>query len=195
MSKPKPKVAPQFANEEERAAYYEKVMESSDDEVNTIRVEGEELADVPAWLRAALAMMDADDTGELDKAEVVYFMKRIRKLIQAKKNDNGELDYADFPDSVKAALAVWDADASGSVSVGELTAAANAQKKMQEENRVMKRALVVLVAIIVLLAVMNFVMGLLAVEAGKDTKPSESSSHRQRRLRELAEVHGEHRLL
>eukprot|EP00925_Amoebophrya_sp_RCC4383_P005448 GSA25T00027438001.1 len=38
-------------------------------------------------------------------------------------------------------------------------------------------------------------MGLLAVEAGKDTKPSESSSHRQRRLRELAEVHGEHRLL
>ncbi|CAD7976567.1 unnamed protein product, partial [Amoebophrya sp. A25] len=100
-------------------------------------VEGEELADVPAWLRAALAMMDADDTGELDKAEVVYFMKRIRKLIQAKKNDNGELDYADFPDSVKAAMAVWDADASGSVSVGELTAAANAQKKMQEENRVM----------------------------------------------------------
>ncbi|CAD7953108.1 unnamed protein product [Amoebophrya sp. A120] len=196
MAGSKGKVAPQkFASDDARAEYYQKIMEDSDDEVTKIQVEGEELSDAPAWLRAALAMMDADDTGELDKAEVVYFMKRIRKLIQAKKSDTGELDYQDFPESVKAALAVWDADASGSVSVGELTAAANAQKRMQEENRQMKRALVVLVGIIVLLAVMNFVMGLLAVEAGKDTKPADAASHRQRRLSQMTELYGEHRIL
>eukprot|EP00391_Amoebophrya_sp_Ameob2_P004656 CAMPEP_0179006190 /NCGR_PEP_ID=MMETSP0795-20121207/14397_1 /TAXON_ID=88552 /ORGANISM="Amoebophrya sp., Strain Ameob2" /LENGTH=4148 /DNA_ID=CAMNT_0020700885 /DNA_START=196 /DNA_END=12644 /DNA_ORIENTATION=- len=191
----KNKVTPKFASDDERASYYQKIMEDSDDEVTKIQVEGEELSDAPAWLRAALAMMDADDTGELDKAEVVYFMKRIRKLIQSKKNDTGELDYQDFPESVKNALAVWDADASGSVSVGELTAAANAQKKMQEENRMMKKAIIALVGIIVLLAVMNFVMGLLAVEAGKDTVPASSSSHRRRRLSDLAETYGAHRIL
>lgn len=44
----------------------------------------------------------------------------------------------------------------------------------------MKKAIMFLVGMIILLAILNFVMGYLAVEAGKDARPASSDDHRVR---------------
>jgi hypothetical protein len=60
----------------------------------------------------------------------------------------------------------------------------------------MKKAIVALVGFIVFLGILNFVMGYLAVEAGKDARPSSNDGHRRRLEQKsyLDNIYGNRRL-
>jgi len=131
--------------------------------------------DIPDWLRKGLKKLDVDGDG-LEKSELYDVLTRVAAEKEAVSKNTGEIHYEHMPAKVKEVFAMWDHDQSGSVSHGELLSAAKAQQKLQKENRVVKRLLFASVIVIILLAVLNFVMSLAAVEAGKDFKPKDSSS-------------------
>ena len=79
-------------------------------------------------------------------------------------------------------MAVWDADGSGSVGVAELEQAAEAQKRMSAENRLVKKLLFAAVVIIVILCVSTLVLSMAANEATKDMRPVNKEDARRRRL-------------
>lgn len=68
---------------------------------------------------------------------------------------------------------------------------------MNEENRLLKKAVWFLMGFICLLAVLNFVMGYAAVEAGKDSRPADpDASHRRMLSRSYLDmIYGERRSL
>merc|ERR1711904_495017 len=79
-----------------------------------------------------------------------------------------------MPEAVSKVLATWDADKSGSVGVSELVMAAEAQKKMSEENRLVKKLLVGAVIVIVILMAGTFALSLTAAEMAKEMKAEPS---------------------
>ena len=99
----------------------------------------------PQWFTKGLAELDSDKGGLVEQAEFEYWMHQVRKIKMAKENNSAELDYTTFPPVVQEAMRAWDTDGGGTVSVGELTAAANAQKKLEQDNQNMKKFIVFLV--------------------------------------------------
>eukprot|EP00391_Amoebophrya_sp_Ameob2_P005804 CAMPEP_0178991058 /NCGR_PEP_ID=MMETSP0795-20121207/5310_1 /TAXON_ID=88552 /ORGANISM="Amoebophrya sp., Strain Ameob2" /LENGTH=1109 /DNA_ID=CAMNT_0020682711 /DNA_START=531 /DNA_END=3864 /DNA_ORIENTATION=- len=142
---------------------------------------------LPEWFTSGLAKMDKDGDGELHRAEVTHWVDAAIRMKDAKEANSPDIDYRDFPDQVKQVLVRWDTDANGKVSVSELAGAAAAQKKMEQENRYMKIAVMALGCIIILLALLNFAMGYAAVEAGKDYRPADADHSRRRLLSEEEE--------
>jgi len=171
----------------EHSVHMDKILNTlnSDKHLGAVDIKIQDLQ-CPEWLRLALSAMDIDHSGTVNREELTHYLKAIANARKRKENNSKELDYRDMAECVQEALKVWDADGSGTVSVSELTAAAKAQKKMEQENRYLKYGVILLILMIILLAVMNFVCALAAVEAGKDMRPNESkstSSHRNRQLR------------
>jgi Ca2+-binding EF-hand superfamily protein len=127
----------------------------------------------------SLKKMDIHKHGELHPTDFARMVSAIRKIEHARIADAGEIHYEHMPEKCKEVLKLWDTDGDGSVSVSELVAAANAQKKMAEENRLVKRLLFAAVIVILLMGVMNFLVGWAAVEHGKDFKPKKSDDSRR----------------
>jgi len=129
--------------------------------------------DIPKWLKDGLKKLDSDGDG-LEREEVDEMLTRMAEEKAMRKNNVAEVHYSHMPEKVQEVMRMWDNDLSGSVSVDELLEAARAQERIQQENRVVKRALFAMVLIIVLLSILNFGMSLAAVEQGKDFKPKEA---------------------
>lgn len=106
----------------------------ADEVVNVLGLQG-----VPEWMKQGLAALDGDGNGELSKQELLQVLQKALEARARKANNAPEIDYRDFPESVKDVLRGWDSDGGGTVSVGELAAAAKAQAKLSEENRVAKK--------------------------------------------------------
>ena len=64
----------------------------------------------------------------------------------------------------------WDLDRSGSVSVIELSAAANAHKKVKKEGRLMRKIILGLSAVILLLLTGTFILSYMAVDMAKEMR-------------------------
>jgi len=155
--------------------------ESDKKQRSTINVHGNidiDALEVPDWFKSGLKKLDLDGDG-LEESEVSEMLARVAEEKRRAKYNVDEIHYNHMPPKVQEVMRSWDHDLSGSVSVVELTAAAKAQAKLQQENRVVKRLLFAAVLMIILLGVLNFVMSLLAVEQGKDFKPRDTSSGRR----------------
>eukprot|EP00397_Hematodinium_sp_SG-2012_P000209 GEMP01000209.1.p1 GENE.GEMP01000209.1~~GEMP01000209.1.p1 ORF type:complete len:1308 (+),score=331.81 GEMP01000209.1:111-4034(+) len=135
--------------------------------------------DIPDWLKDGLKKLDLDGDG-LEKEEIDEMLSRVAEEKRMAKNNIEEIHYSHMPEKVQEVMRMWDHDLSGSVSVLELTAAAKAQEKLQQENRIVKRLLFASVIVIILLAVLNFAMSLAAVESGKDFTPKKTASGARR---------------
>merc|ERR1719420_1757147 len=108
--------------------------------------------------------------GELGATEIDEAADIIRIAKKAKEGNSAELNYKHLPEAVADVLGGWDADKSGSVGVSELVMAAEAQKKMNEENRLVKKLLVGAVIVIFILMAGTFALSLTAAEMAKETK-------------------------
>lgn len=133
---------------------------------------------VPKWFVDALYDIDkADPTtadGTLDRDEFLQEIKGAADLKKATAQNSDELQYSHFPPKVRKVLEVWDADGSGTVSAGELSAAADAQHKLENMNVYLQRLLVLLLVVVLTLIITQFAMGYASAELAKDSKPSGS---------------------
>merc|ERR1719326_2443576 len=98
-----------------------------------------------------LAVIDTASNGELSAEEIDEAADIIRIAKKAKEGNSAELNYKHLPEAVSKVLSHWDVDKSGSVGVSELVMAAEAQKKMSDENRLVKKLLVGAVIVILIL--------------------------------------------
>jgi hypothetical protein len=103
-------------------------------------------------------------------------MDIIKTTKKDKDTNCAELHYKHLPEAVKDVLQTWDADKSGSVGVSELVMAGEAQKKMKEENRLVKRLLGGAVAVVLILMFATFFLSYSAAEMAKDMRPDASGS-------------------
>merc|ERR1719331_723051 len=122
-----------------------------------------------------LAVIDTARNGELSAEKVDEAADIIRIAKRGKEGNLADLNYKHLPEAVAKVLAGWDADKSGSVGVSELVMAAEAQRKMSEENRLVKKLLVGAVIVILILMAGTFALSLTAVEMAKETKADQDS--------------------
>jgi hypothetical protein len=125
---------------------------------------------LPPLLFDFLAVIDTANNGQLNVHEIEEASDIIRIAKKAKEGNSAELDYTHQPENIAKVLEGWDADKSGSVGVSELVMAAEAQKKMSEENRLVKRLLVGAFILISILMASIFALSLTAAEMAKETK-------------------------
>ena len=125
---------------------------------------------LPPMLFDFLAVIDTANNGKLSVEEIEEASDIVRIAKKAKEGNSAELDYKHQPENIAKVLAGWDADKSGSVGVSELVMAAEAQKKMSEENRLVKRLLVGAFILISILMASIFALSLTAAEMAKETK-------------------------
>jgi hypothetical protein len=117
-----------------------------------------------------MAVIDTEENGKVSVEEIEEAADIVRTSKKAKEGNSAELNYKHFPGQISNVLKVWDADASGSVGVSELVMAAEAQKKMAEENRLVKKLLVGAMIVILILMAGTFALSLTAAEMAKETK-------------------------
>eukprot|EP00746_Dinoflagellata_sp_MGD_P129082 gnl/MRDRNA2_/MRDRNA2_63335_c0_seq1.p1 gnl/MRDRNA2_/MRDRNA2_63335_c0~~gnl/MRDRNA2_/MRDRNA2_63335_c0_seq1.p1 ORF type:complete len:300 (+),score=74.23 gnl/MRDRNA2_/MRDRNA2_63335_c0_seq1:106-1005(+) len=122
-----------------------------------------------------LAVIDTANNGELSAEEIDEAADIIRIAKKGKEGNSADLNYKHLPEAVAKVLAGWDADKSGTVGVSELVMAAEAQKKMSEENRLVKKLLVGAVIVIFILMAGTFALSLTAVEMAKETTADQDS--------------------
>jgi len=122
-----------------------------------------------------LAAIDTAKNGELSVEEIDEAAQIIHITKKAKENNSAEINYKHMPDAVAKVLAEWDADKSGSVSISELVMAADAQKKMKQENRLVKKLLVGAMIVILVLLAGTFALSMAAVEMGKETTTDQNT--------------------
>ncbi|CAE7564443.1 unnamed protein product, partial [Symbiodinium microadriaticum] len=108
--------------------------------------------------------------GHMSHAEAEKGLGLLQKLVKEKEANSHEVSYTHMPACVQDVMKEWDLDRSGSVSVVELSAAANAHKKVKEEGRVMKRIILGLAAVILLLLTGTFILSYLAVDMSKEMR-------------------------
>ena len=119
-------------------------------------------------------IIDFDKTGVLSVENIDEAADMVLIAAKAKHDNTAELNYKHMPAAVADVLSGWDADHSGSVGISELIMAAEAQKKMKDENRLVKRLLVGAVVVIIILLGATFGLSITAAELAKDSKPDES---------------------
>lgn len=121
------------------------------------------------------AIIDTAQNGELSAEELEEAYDIIRIAKKAKMDNSPELNYKHLPEAVTNVLTHWDHDKSGSVSIAELMMAADAQKKLREEHRLMKKFLVGAIITILVLMAGTFALSFAAVEVAKETKADQTS--------------------
>lgn len=124
------------------------------------------------------AIIDTDNDGLITEKDFDEAADMIRIAKVAKQNNSAELNYKHLPKAVSDVLAQWDADKSGSVGISELVKAGEAQKKMENENHLIKRLLVGAILTILILMAATFGLSFTAVELAKDSRPDESGVQR-----------------
>ena len=130
---------------------------------------------MPQMLFDFLAIVDTASNRELSAEEIHEAADIIRIAKKGKEGNSADLNYKHAPESVAKVLAGWDTDKSGSVSVSELMKAAEAQKKMSAENRLVKKLLVGAVIVVFMLMAGTFALSLTAAEMAKETKVDQGS--------------------
>ena len=118
-----------------------------------------------------LKIVDIDKSGEITAGEMDEMADIIVISKKAKANNSSELNYKHLPKAVSDVVSVWDTDKSGSVGVAELMAAAEAQKKMEKENTLVKKLLIGAMIVMAILMGGTFVLSLTAAEMAKEMKP------------------------
>lgn len=126
---------------------------------------------LPPMIFDFFSVIDSDGGGQLSAEELDEAADIIRIAKKAKLNNSGELNYKHMPKVVSEVLAAWDVDHSGSVSVSELVVAAEAQQRMSDENRLMKKLLVVAIIAIICILCATLWICLWVAETTKDSRP------------------------
>lgn len=126
---------------------------------------------LPPMIFDFFSVIDANGEGEVSAEELDEAADIIRIAKKAKKDNSAELNYKHMPKVVSEVLAGWDADRSGSVSVSELVSAAEAQQRLSDENRLMKKLLIVGFIAIVFILCATLGICLWAAETTKDSRP------------------------
>lgn len=121
-----------------------------------------------------MEIIDFDRTGLLSAENLDEAADVIRISATAKANNTAELNYKHMPAAVSRVLEQWDADKSGTVGISELIMAAEAQKKMKDENRLIKKLLMGAVVVIIILLAATFGLSITAAELAKDSVPDET---------------------
>jgi len=119
-------------------------------------------------------IIDTDNDGLVDERDFDEATDMIRIAKTAKQSNSAELNYKHLPKAVSGVLEQWDADKSGSVGISELVKAGEAQKRMENENRLVKRLLVAALVVIGILMAATFGLSFAAVQMAKDSKPDAS---------------------
>lgn len=133
---------------------------------------------LPPMIFDFFSIIDQGGDGELSAEELDEAADIIRIAKKAKSNNSAELNYKHMPKVVAEVLAGWDADRSGSVSVSELVSAAEAQRRLSDENRLMKRLLIVAFFVIVFILCATLGICLWAAEQTKDFRPDDAGIQR-----------------
>jgi Ca2+-binding EF-hand superfamily protein len=113
--------------------------------------------------------LDTDGSGGVTAEEMEAGVALLTRLAKGRAMNSSELDYKHMPECIQGVMREWDADGSGKVSVGELAAAAQAFKKIQQEGRLMKKIILGLSIVILILMVGMFVLSLAAAEMAKES--------------------------
>jgi len=128
----------------------------------------------PPMLMDLAVIIDADNDGIITEKDFDEVADITRTALKGKQSNTAELPYKHLPKAVSSVLEQWDADKSGSVGVAELVKAGEAQKKMENENRLVKRLLAGAVAVIMILMAATFALSFAAVQMAKDSRPDAS---------------------
>jgi hypothetical protein len=121
-----------------------------------------------------LCVVNTAKNGQLNEKELDEAMDIITMTKGDQEANCAELHYKHLPQAVKHVLETWDADKSGSVSASELVNAAEAQKKMKKENRLVKRLFGGAVCVVLILMFATFFLSYSAAEMAKDMRPDAS---------------------
>jgi len=128
----------------------------------------ENLMDSKGVLRQLKEGLDAHSTGGITHQDMQKAVQLIADLTKNKAHNKAEMDYHYLPECIQAVMREWDVDGSGTVGEAELAAAANAYKKIRQEDRMLKKVLVGLAFVILLLMTGMFVLSYVAVELAKE---------------------------
>lgn len=139
---------------------------------NTGMVDEKNFEDSLKILRHLRKGLDTDGSGHVTHQEMEDGVSLLTLLMEEKAKNSNEMPYKHLPDQIQDVMREWDADGSGMVGVSELSAAAHAYKKIQQEGRMMKRIIVGLAIVILFLMVSMFVLSYLAVDMAKEMRGS-----------------------
>jgi hypothetical protein len=113
---------------------------------------------------------DQDGSGNVSPAEVQSAVDLLKRLSHAKLTNSTDMEYKHMPPKLQEVFKTWDADESGVVSEAELIGAASAWKKMQAENRTIKKLLLAAVVVMIIMFAGMFAMGMVTAELAKEMK-------------------------
>jgi len=114
--------------------------------------------------------MDTDGSGHVSNSEMEQGVELLTKLMKEKANNASEMPYKHLPECIQDVMREWDADGSGMVGVSELSAAASAYKKVQQEGRMMRKIIFGMAMVILILMASMFILSWAAVEMAKEMK-------------------------
>jgi len=114
--------------------------------------------------------LDTDGSGHVSNQEMEDGVALLTKLMKEKSLNSTEMPYKHLPECIQDVMREWDADGSGMVGVSELSAAANAYKKVQQEGRMMRKIIVGLSMVILLLMIGMFILSWAAAEMAKEMR-------------------------
>jgi Ca2+-binding EF-hand superfamily protein len=121
-----------------------------------------------------LKIIDFDKTGFLSAENLDEASDIIRIHGTAKHQNKAELNYKHLPKDMVKVLTQWDADNTGSISITNLILAGEAQKRMHDENRMVKKFLVLTLVVVCILLGGIFGLAVTAAEMAKDSKPDDT---------------------
>ncbi|CAE7832955.1 unnamed protein product [Symbiodinium sp. CCMP2592] len=114
--------------------------------------------------------LDTDGSGHVSNQEMEDGVALLTKLMKEKSLNSTEMPYKHLPDCIQEVMREWDADGSGMVGVSELSAAATAYKKVQQEGRMMRKIILGLSMVILLLMIGMFILSWAAAEMAKEMR-------------------------
>ena len=126
-------------------------------------------------VRDALALLDTDDSGEVDIEELLRAGHFIRACKEEPMTSAGEISLECFPDTIHEALRPFDPDGDGTISVGELVMAAQAMERIRKENRYMKIAIAIFIGVFFLFCCAIFGLTYVVVELTKEMQVDEDN--------------------
>lgn len=133
-------------------------------------VDEKNLEDSLKILRHLKKGLDTDGSGHVTNQEMEDGVSLLTLLMTEKANNSKEMPYKHLPEQIQEVMREWDLDGSGMVGVEELTAAAGAYKKIQQEGRLMRKIIVAMALVILFLMGAMFALSITAVEITKEMR-------------------------
>jgi len=139
---------------------------------NTRVVDEKNLEDSLRVIKHLKEGLDSDGSGHVSNQEMEDGVALLSKLMKEKTLNAQEMPYKHLPECIQEVMREWDADGSGMVGVSELSAAAQAYKKVQQEGRMMKKIIAGMAVVILILMAGMFALSLAAAEMAKEMRGS-----------------------